>query len=466
MATAHSVASESYLETYLKSLNLERSGTQIISVNGTNYQARFNDSGWCKSVSKLYMSRTSVHDFFQTNEDEMPTDIIKSALNSENLLNAHDAKVTTRCNSKRVTYEYQSLCLAGGGAKGIAHLGVLQALGATRLNKIKEVTGTSAGAIMSACLSIGMNEHDITHAMINAKTNFEREIILAEMQTIIVNFLGIHVTPIAIFLSRHNEFLKDGEGKTILPENVKNNDIGRITFYQHELIRTKGNSTELRFLKHRSWKRLILVASNEKKEIELSANNSPHLEVAVAVTASSAIPHFVKPVEIKASLFLSEATQGSKVLALSDGGLTNNIPFCYFTTNKILVVGFSFQEPLLLKDKVTKLPKEKLKKSAIELAIKVSRAVELNAFDITKAKSDPRISLCILHPQLGFTALTSASSPRQIYKHKWFAVKEFEEFEASCEVINDSQHLLPPFSLSQYLAEKYQKQNPILQINK
>jgi len=53
-----------------------------------------------------------------------------------------------------------SLVLSGGGALGIAHLGVLEDL--EKANKIpREVIGTSMGGIIGACISIGMKEKEI-----------------------------------------------------------------------------------------------------------------------------------------------------------------------------------------------------------------------------------------------------------------------------------------------------------------
>ena len=57
-----------------------------------------------------------------------------------------------------------SLVLSGGGALGIAHLGVLHDLKCRQLAP-SEVVGTSMGGIIGACLAIGMDEVEI-HARI------------------------------------------------------------------------------------------------------------------------------------------------------------------------------------------------------------------------------------------------------------------------------------------------------------
>jgi NTE family protein len=53
-----------------------------------------------------------------------------------------------------------SLVLSGGGALGIAHLGVLHDLEKHNIFP-KEIVGTSMGGIIGACISIGMSEKEI-----------------------------------------------------------------------------------------------------------------------------------------------------------------------------------------------------------------------------------------------------------------------------------------------------------------
>ncbi len=53
-----------------------------------------------------------------------------------------------------------TLVLSGGGALGIAHLGVLHDMEAQALRP-SEIVGTSMGGIIGACLSIGMSEAEI-----------------------------------------------------------------------------------------------------------------------------------------------------------------------------------------------------------------------------------------------------------------------------------------------------------------
>lgn len=61
---------------------------------------------------------------------------------------------------KNFETKYFTLVLSGGGALGIAHLGVLHDL--EQRNIIPdEIVGTSMGGIIGACMAIGMNEKEI-----------------------------------------------------------------------------------------------------------------------------------------------------------------------------------------------------------------------------------------------------------------------------------------------------------------
>ena len=61
-----------------------------------------------------------------------------------------------------------TLVLSGGGALGIAHLGVLHDLEKQNIVP-KEIVGTSMGGIIGACMAIGMNEKEI-HELLKSFT--------------------------------------------------------------------------------------------------------------------------------------------------------------------------------------------------------------------------------------------------------------------------------------------------------
>src|SRR6188768_313784 len=52
------------------------------------------------------------------------------------------------------------LTLSGGGAKGIAHIGILQAIDSAGLN-IDYITGTSMGSVMGALYAAGYSGNDM-----------------------------------------------------------------------------------------------------------------------------------------------------------------------------------------------------------------------------------------------------------------------------------------------------------------
>ncbi len=58
------------------------------------------------------------------------------------------------------------LVLSGGGAKGIAHVGVLKALEENEI-PIDYVTGTSMGGIVAGCYAAGMSPQQIEEIMLS-----------------------------------------------------------------------------------------------------------------------------------------------------------------------------------------------------------------------------------------------------------------------------------------------------------
>ncbi len=64
-----------------------------------------------------------------------------------------------------------SLVLSGGGALGLAHLGVLEDLEKKNISP-KEIVGTSMGGIIGACLAIGLKEKEIYQLFVNFSNVF------------------------------------------------------------------------------------------------------------------------------------------------------------------------------------------------------------------------------------------------------------------------------------------------------
>lgn len=73
------------------------------------------------------------------------------------------------------------LALGGGGAKGVAHIGVLQALEEARV-KLDYIAGTSVGAMVAAMYAFNVN--------INTIANIARDLTLAQITTFKLNKTG------------------------------------------------------------------------------------------------------------------------------------------------------------------------------------------------------------------------------------------------------------------------------------
>ena len=67
---------------------------------------------------------------------------------------AADSLSFSRADSLRPSHQSVGLVLSGGGAKGIAHIGVIQALEENDI-PIDYIAGTSMGAIVGALYSMG-----------------------------------------------------------------------------------------------------------------------------------------------------------------------------------------------------------------------------------------------------------------------------------------------------------------------
>ncbi len=85
---------------------------------------------------------------------------IKSPLCQNFVRHADTLLVYNGCMTKPFKTENFTLVLSGGGALGIAHLGVLHDLEEQHLVP-SEIVGTSMGGIIGACLAIGMKEQEI-----------------------------------------------------------------------------------------------------------------------------------------------------------------------------------------------------------------------------------------------------------------------------------------------------------------
>jgi NTE family protein len=154
------------------------------------------------------------------------------------------------------------LVLSGGGARGIAHLGVLKAFDEAGI-QISAISGTSAGAIAGALYANGYTPEEILEIIIS--TNFFKLIRPAISKT------GI---------------LKMGPAESIYRKYLPHNDFAKL-------------------------KIPLTVAATDLKRGETMLFNSGDL--IRAVMASSCIPVIFDPVEIDGEMYV-------------DGGVLNNLP--------------------------------------------------------------------------------------------------------------------------------------------
>lgn len=167
------------------------------------------------------------------------------------------------------------ICLSGGGARGLAHLGVLEALDEIGV-KPEMITGTSAGAIAGSLYALGVPPKEI----------------LKKVQTKNV----LDVFKIALGKSGFSEM---SYLRNILEENLEKDDFSALK------IPFQACVSELR-----SGKALML---SEGSVID-------------AVVASASIPIIFEPVEKDGKLFV-------------DGGVLNNMPIEPLKEKNLKIIG-------------------------------------------------------------------------------------------------------------------------------
>ena len=192
--------------------------------------------------------------------------------------------------------------MSGGGARGIAHLGVLQALEEAEI-PIDYIAGTSIGAIIGSMYAIGYSPNEILEIIKSEEfLNASKGIIPAEK---IYYIKKQEHTPEFITFKLS---LKDtiNSIKNLLPQNLINpNPMNFLfmKFYSQDQVVCEGDFDKL-FIPFRC------IASDvyNKREVVLS-NGS----LSDAVRASMTFPFVFKPIQINGE-------------TVYDGGIYNNFP--------------------------------------------------------------------------------------------------------------------------------------------
>ncbi len=210
----------------------------------------------------------------------------------------------------QTNYSYKNLVLEGGGIRGLAYPGALQVLEQKGIiNKIENVCGTSAGAIMGLMIALNYNSHEIDSIFSNLKIQQFND----------GNVFGIYRRVKKEYGIFKGDKFEEWLSKLIL-EKTGN---AEITFSQlHQL-----------HLTNKIFKDLYCTGTNvTKQKLQiLSWQHSPEMKLKTAVHISGCIPVYYKPVAIDSNWQEVSVKKKLKNIDLYvDGGVINNYPINIF----------------------------------------------------------------------------------------------------------------------------------------
>jgi NTE family protein len=197
-------------------------------------------------------------------------------------------------------FEFNTICISGGGTKGISFLGSIKALidsEIIEIDKMKTFIGCSMGGIICSLLSLGFNVCDLI------------------------------------------EFVETFKFESMHPEL----DIGRLfdecgmdkgqklIFVLSKFINQKTNNSDITLKEHYELtnKKLILSTTNYTNgQIEyLTYENYPNLPLILACRMTSCLPLYFIPVRISAEdMTLFTQQEHEKEYVFVDGGVLDNFP--------------------------------------------------------------------------------------------------------------------------------------------
>ena len=238
-------------------------------------------------------------------------------LSSAQLLKAENCKPAAR--------PHIALVLEGGGALGLAHLGVLKVLEEERI-PVSFVTGTSMGAIVGAAYASGQSLEDIQKLL--SDTDWDQ--LFSE-------------SPPRRMVEYRQKSGKDGEifgdarlgikdGSFVAPVALVEGQYIEL-FYQRLFGKVPQ---EISFDELPVAYRAVAADFETGDQVILSSGN-----LSKAARASMAVPGFFSPVEIDGRL-------------LVDGGITNNFPVDVALKQEAdVIIAVQFDNPLRKRDKLT-----------------------------------------------------------------------------------------------------------------
>lgn len=189
-----------------------------------------------------------------------------------------------------------TLCISGGGIKGICVLGCIKNLiknNIISLNNIKNYYCCSIGSILSFLFIVGLSTKNICY--IWKKLNLERYKLKFDFDKFIKNKGINNATNIMIIL------------QTVLYKKTNKYDITFMELYKLYDIKLNIVVTNITLL----------------KEELLSYDTTPNMSVMVAIRMSISLPIIFSPVLYKNNYYI-------------DGGVINNFPIKYITTKNYI----------------------------------------------------------------------------------------------------------------------------------
>jgi hypothetical protein len=180
--------------------------------------------------------------------------------------------------------QYNTLCMSGGGVKGMCFVGALDYLESIHhidMSKIKNFVGTSIGAIISYILSLDYSIQELKEFLL------QFDLSKIKFQVDIINLL-------------ENHGIDNGERFILILKNFlkEKYDMEDITFEEHYTLTNN---------------KLTVIGTNFTKSCEVVFNhiNTPKMSVIKAVSISIALPIVFTPILYDSCYYI-------------DGGLTNN----------------------------------------------------------------------------------------------------------------------------------------------
>ena len=212
-----------------------------------------------------------------------------------------------------------ALVLSGGGADGIAHIGVLKALEENHI-PIKSITGTSMGSLIGALYSSGYSPKEIEDFALTDKFQKWANGEIEERYVYYFKKKALDASWITYKFSLDTNFL------ATIPTNLV--DPIPIDFGLSELFSIPSASCNNKFDSLFIPFRCIASDITNKRQVTFKDGN-----LAQCVRASMSYPFYIKPITINGSLFF-------------DGGLYNNFPIDVAQNefNPSLIIGSNVSE--------------------------------------------------------------------------------------------------------------------------